>query len=147
MSTTAAAPTARDGGDGAAAAGGGGFHPRAFRPFLPRDLKWHFVGGEPVFEFFSHWEAARDAVVAAAAAEGGGGAAAGATPTGGGGGGGSVAVKRAAPLPPLEVFARTARRLRASGEPVDADEALLERGLLLWAPPGGVPRATRRNRR
>ena len=80
---------------------------------MPRDLKWRFKSGEPIYEFFARWSASCDAVVARAAPD-----------------------ARA-------VFRDAARHLRDHcGEVgLHADDALLERGLMLWAPPGGVPRA------
>ena len=88
------------------------FSPQMLRPYLPRDLKWRFKSGEPIYEFFARWSASRDAVAA-----------------------------RTTDAPTL--FRDAARHLRDHGGEagLHADDALLERGLVLWAPPGGVPRA------
>ena len=39
-----------------------GFAPLALRPYLPRDLRWSFKTGSPVYEFWLRWTAAWKAV-------------------------------------------------------------------------------------
>ena len=39
-----------------------GFAPLALRPYLPRDLRWSFKEGSPVYEFWLRWTEAWKAV-------------------------------------------------------------------------------------
>ena len=109
---------ARDGSSGAPppASGGAVFHPHALKKYLPRDLKRHCREGDATHAFFARWAAARKRAIDA------------------------VGGADRARLPPADLFVLTARALAAAGEEgLDIDDALLTRGMLRWAPRGGVP--------
>lgn len=86
-----------------------GFAPLLFRDWLPRDLRRRVRPGEPIHAFFSDWAAAWDEARAGGVRD------------------------------PAEVFRATVVRLAARREGVSTEPWLLERGYLVWRPPGGVP--------
>jgi len=86
-----------------------GFAPIQLRDWLPRDLRRRVVPGEAIHRFFAEWTQAWEESRAAGVRE------------------------------PREAFAASAVRLAARTAGVSADPWLLERGYLVWRPPGGVP--------
>jgi hypothetical protein len=86
-----------------------GFAPLLFRDWLPRDLRRRVQPPEPIHAFFAEWTACWTAARAAASSG------------------------------PSLLFGESAQALAQRIPGVSVDPWLLERGYLLWRPPGGVP--------
>jgi hypothetical protein len=88
-----------------------GFSPWLFRDRLPRDLRRRSRGGAVLHAFFASWDAAFRAARSTSLRE------------------------------PSALFALAALELARRTPGIDLDPQLIERGVLLWRPPAGVPSA------
>lgn len=86
-----------------------GFAPLQLRDWLPRDLRRSVRPGHPLHAFFTHWTAAFEVARAAGAQTS------------------------------AERFTASVMGLGERVEGVCTDPDLLEAGLLVWTPPGGIP--------